>query len=171
MKDFKRIAYLSNSILAPSSKINLTFKKWSPSLTSIVPPNKPFIYIIYSFFYFLNIFKKDQYFLLEACMGLEVVSSMLVVPKYFKWPFMSKNSVQFTYIMSHPNFRKKGLASRMLYEAYIELKKVGVQDIWYVTDNKNIASNKLASKNGFEKVGNLKQEKYFFGFIKVLKYE
>jgi ribosomal protein S18 acetylase RimI-like enzyme len=84
----------------------------------------------------------------------EIVSSLLVVPAYYKWPFMQPNDVQLTYVLTHPKHRGKAYAAQLIYHAMQDLKKMNmVSDIWYVTDENNTGSVKLAEKIGFKQVG------------------
>lgn len=79
----------------------------------------------------------------------KLVSSLLVVPAHYKWPFMGNNDVQLTYVLTHPDYRGGGLAETAIRFA---IGKVGAQGryFWYVTDTLNQASMRLCKKIGFE---------------------
>lgn len=64
---------------------------------------------------------------------------------------MQKNDVQLIYVKTYKEFRGLGLATDMLQFSMNYLDSIHFQnDMWYVTDEGNLASQKLATKNGFE---------------------
>ena len=77
---------------------------------------------------------------------------MLIVPAYFKWPFMEKKDLQFTYVMTNPDFRGQGIGSSMLQAGLQKLKKKE-RTFWYVTNKENVASQRLCKKVGFKLAG------------------
>lgn len=137
---------------------------WRPSLLNVYPPNKSFKYSIYWLFHWLKVFRNKSY---SSCIGYDkgkIIASLLVVPAHFKWPFMAKNDVQFTYVMTSSDYRGKGLAKNMIQVMIAELSD-SVDVFWYVTDTENIASIRVAEKLGFEFVGYGERK----GMLKILK--
>lgn len=146
-KDSANIAVNSDSSLEYKLKI------WKPSLLNLVPPNKNYKYVLYWVFHFLSIFRNKHYssYLLYNSRG-ELISTFLVVPSYFKWPFMDSKDVQFTYVMTSEKYKGRGIAGKLIETAMVNLyQHVGA--FWYVTDIENVASIKVAQKMGFNCIG------------------
>ena len=165
----KIIIYKAGKIVEPE-KTSLDFRMewWKPSLSSLIPPGKSVKYIIYSLFYFAGIFKSRHYGLVRAFQEKEPLASMLVVPANYKWPFMGKDDVQFTYVMTSKKHRGLGLAWQMIYKASKELKQV--TDFWYVTDTSNPSSMRLAEKMGFKVFSENVEKKAPLGVLKVVRH-
>ena len=163
------LVYHTREIVRPPNHTDVRFNRWVPSLNHPIPSKKPWKYIIYTVFSLLRIFKNknySHYYLLDS---ESIASSLLTIPAYFQWPFMQSNSVQFTYVMTAEEHRGKGLAWKGIYDAYRDLKNNGIKDFWYVTDNENIASQKLAKKMGFNFVGSAKKRRSTLAIIKKLE--
>jgi ribosomal protein S18 acetylase RimI-like enzyme len=140
------------------------FVMWRPTLSRFTPPAKGKKYFLYWLFHFLRIFANKDYCCVQVFHDGSLVSSLLVVPRYFKWPFMEKNDLQFTYVMTHRDHRGKGIAEKAIRYA---IEKLNSRDrkFWYVTDISNNPSITLCNKVGFnffsygEKKGFLKNIK------------
>ena len=118
-------------------------------MKSFIPPNKSIKYIFYWFFHYLHIFKNRDYSALLVYEEKNLIASMLIVPAHFKWPFMKSDDLQFTYVLTAPMFRGKGIGEMMLRRAIREYQRNN-REFWYVTDKNNYASIRLCSKAGFE---------------------
>jgi len=154
--------------LPPPGAENLKFKVWKPSFWNPVPKGLPNKYIIYYLFYFFRLFNNSHYVAILGYDNDKIACSLLVVPKYFKWPFMKLNDVQLIYVKTYPEFRGKGYAKKMLLYALEYLKSINLQgDVWYVTDSDNKASQALAKSVDFNQVYYGKRT-YLFG-IKWIK--
>lgn len=162
------LIYRANEIVPPNSAIEASLLVWEPSLGKLLPKGKPFKYIIYSLMALLRIFKNANYSYFTLRKENSVISSFLVVPPHYRWPFMFINDVQFTYVMTNKEFRGKGMAWQGLFEAAVLLKKKGVNAFWYVTESDNIASQRLAEKMGFELFSKGRIKRKLGGLIKVL---
>lgn len=128
------------------------FELWRPSLFKLIPPKKKMKYIIYWCFHYFKVFRNNAYSSGLLWQNNTIVSSYLIVPAYYKWPFMEKNDVQFTYVITEPNYRKKGLALIGLQQA-LDLLYDPNRTFWWATDYDNDASIALAKKLGFEVFG------------------
>jgi RimJ/RimL family protein N-acetyltransferase len=89
-----------------------------------------------------------------------------MVPAYYKWSFMNKNDLQFTYVLTHPAYRGKGIAEKAIRYGISKMNKPE-RCFWYVTDEGNSSSINLCSKIGFEHFYTAKRSRYF----KTLKIE
>lgn len=133
----------------PIIPVGYSTKIWVPSLSNFIPPGKGKKYIFFWIFHYLHIFRNRDYsafFIYENDIN---IASLLIVPAYFKWPFMEKNDVQITYVMTKPEYRGKGIGTIML-QAVIQRLKMDKRNFWYVTDTDNHASAGLSAKVGFE---------------------
>lgn len=112
------------------------FVLWKPSLTHFIPQGKNRKYFLYWLFHFLAVFKNKDYSALLVYDVNKLISSLLIVPAYFKWPFMSKNDLQFAYILTHPDYRGRGIAEKAIKFA---IQKMTLENrcFWYVTDTGN----------------------------------
>lgn len=126
---------------------------WRPGLNNFIPPGKGKKYFAYWLFHYLGIFRNKDYGAVLVKDKGELIASLLVVPAHFKWPFMAADDLQFTYVLTSPEFRGKGIGGQMLHFAIKEFQKPG-RTFWYVTDTGNISSQRLAEKRGFKLLKN-----------------
>lgn len=168
MSHKKILVYQTSEVFQPPAGEMKKFQRWSPSMTSLVPKGKPKKYLMFSLFSFLRIFKNKHYGSYYLMDSKNHASSLMVIPAYFRWPFMQSNSVQFTYVITANEYRGQGLAWQGIYQAYRVLKEEGVTNFWYVTDSENSSSQRLAAKMGFKLVDKLTKTKKFFGVIHIL---
>lgn len=122
---------------------------WRPKITNLIPPNKGLKYLLFTLFYYTHIFKNRNYFGVNLCYQQIEVASLLIVPTFFKWPFMAKQDVQVIYVMTKKEHRGKGLAIKMIKFALSKLPSK-VDAIWYVTDENNPSSQRVAEKLDFK---------------------
>lgn len=162
------LVYHTTAVVRPPNYDAALFKRWSPNIKKISPIDKPFKYIIYTVFSHLRIFRNKNYFHYYFENNGGIASDFLTIPAYFRWPFMQRNSVQFTYVVTAEENKGKGLAWQGIYKAHHDLKMRGVENFWYVTDTDNTPSQRLAQKMGFDLVGTAQKQKAFFGLIKIL---
>ena len=152
-------------------KENNTFKlvHWMPGIKHGLRPKRfPFKYNIFWFYHFFRIFKNKNYSSFLLYDGDLVVSALLVIPTYYRWTFMANSDVQLTYVITHPEYRGKGLAKQIIKHALKHLKSKKVKRVWYVTEQENTASIKLCESMGFRLVGTGIRKHFFNGLIKIL---
>lgn len=125
------------------------FREWKPVHGSFLPPGKGFKYLLFWVFHHLRIFKNRDYSSVFLYDGEVRIASLLVVPAYYKWPFMQKDDLQFTYVMTNKEYRGKGIGEKLLRFAVIRFRKPN-RNLWYVTDSENPASVRLCTKVGFK---------------------
>lgn len=131
---------------------DFSFILWKPSLGKLIPPGKGKKYFFYWLFHYLRVFGNRDYSALLVYNGEVLASSLLVVPSYYKWPFMKKDDVQLTYVLTRPEYRGKGLAEQAVRLAIAHNQHPG-RAVWYVTNTENVASVRLCEKVGFESAG------------------
>jgi ribosomal protein S18 acetylase RimI-like enzyme len=144
--------YDYSGIESAKPRVGANLIAWRPSIRSLKPRDKAWRYVAYSFFHWLKIFGNSDYCSLSVEENGEPRASMLVVPAYFRWPFMEQNDVQLAYVMTHASSRRQGWASYLVSQSIRHLARKD-RSIWYVTDTNNVASQKLAENSGFELVG------------------
>lgn len=126
---------------------------WHPSLTNWVPEGIPLMpYAVWWLFHQVGIFTNRDYAILLIYFQGMVVHHSCVFPWYFRFPFMAKNDLQVGDTWTHTAHRGKGLALIALEEIVRLCNKPG-RRFWYVVEEENVASIRVAEKAGFSKVG------------------
>lgn len=142
---------------------------WKPGLFSGFRMKRfPFKYNLFWFFHFLGIFSNSKYAAISIRNGQDIVAALLIVPTFYKWQFMKKHDVQLTYVVTHKEYRGKGMGKYLLSYANEMLRKAPKGDVWYVTDSSNIASQRLAASSGFILEGIGIKKRYLSGLVKRL---
>ena len=136
------------SASADDEQAAFDFVFWKPSFRRFVPPGKSRKYVIYWIFHYLRIFRNRDYAALLRYDGDTCVSSLLIVPAYYKWPFMKPDDLQMTYVITHRDYRRRGLSEKLLRHAFRETCRPE-RTLWYITDRDNKASRNLCTKVGF----------------------
>ncbi|KAB1063548.1 GNAT family N-acetyltransferase [Salibacter halophilus] len=147
------LLYKLNSLNFPDDTVSvehLDIQLWRPSLYNWKPPGKGWKYMIYTVFHFINVFRNNRYaaLIIKLKKSNQIVASLLIVPTYFKWKFMSNHDVQFTYVLVNSKHRGEGLGKLLLNRAIRSLTDFK-GDVWYVTTKDNLNSQRLAEKCGF----------------------
>lgn len=139
----------SDHLTCTLDKSEYDFIEWKPGPGLYLPPGKGFKYLLYWVFHYLRIFKNRDYSSFLLYDGKVRVASLLVVPAYYKWPFMQKDDLQFTYVMTNKEYRGQGIGEKLLRYAIVRSRKP-YRNLWYVTDSENQASVRLCTKVGFK---------------------
>lgn len=147
--------------------IDANLEIWKPSLSTFRHSRLPSKYLIWWFYHYMHIFRNKNLQVWLYYINQELAHFFCIVPKYYRWPFMNKNDVQITYVITTKKYRGNNIAFNAIGKAINKLEIAG--DIWYVTDSTNYASQKLAEKLGFELFGNGERETFFRGLVKILK--
>lgn len=142
---------------------------WKPRLmTGFRLKRFPVKYNIFWLYHFLGIFKSKNYSALALYDKNTVASALLIVPAYYKWPFMGENDAQITFVVTHKDYRRMGLSKFLVNYAMKSLKDKSVKKVWYVTESDNFASIGLCESIGFKFIGHGIKRSYFNGLIKRL---
>lgn len=164
------LIYRADEIKAPSiDHQDIEFKLWKPTVINLIPPGKSLKYLILALLHFTKTFKTPYYSQAELKKDGKRVCSCLIVPKFYRWPFMNDEDIQFAYVMTDNEHRGKGYSWQLIYHTYQLLSKNSSKTYWYVTDTGNPASMRLSEKMGFTLYATGKQ-KTFLG-IKTLTAE
>jgi RimJ/RimL family protein N-acetyltransferase len=137
-----------------------TCQLWRPSYFSIMPSDlRNPAFFVWWLFHKTHLFANQEYgvMLVRNADG-EIAHRSTITPKYFRFPFMSANDLQIGDVWTSQKFRGKGLAFlalKKIIKAYTSDNRI----LWYVVEEKNEASIKLAVKAGFELFGHGERNK------------
>jgi RimJ/RimL family protein N-acetyltransferase len=122
---------------------------WQPGAHSIVPPTMSSRFIIWWLFHYCSILGNRMYRVLLIRHKGAVVHRSCLVPRYFRWPFMSEEDLQISSTWTDPAHRGRGLATfalRHLVRSYAG----GSRRFWYISRDDNPASIAVCSQCGFQ---------------------
>jgi RimJ/RimL family protein N-acetyltransferase len=126
---------------------------WRPGRYNPVPPGLPLLpFAVWTLFHYFKIFKRPDYgILLVRCSG-KIIHRTCIFPKYPRFPFMSRFDLQIGDTWTDGQHRGKGIA---VYAIQWFFAQVGTGDgkYWYICDESNQASTKVALKCGFTLIG------------------
>lgn len=150
-------------------------EEWQPSSLNIVPAGVPWMpfsvwWIMHNLYIFAN---RDYGLYLIYDNNNLLVHRSIFTPRYFRFPFMAKNDLQIGDIWTAPTTRGKGLATHAI-QKILKLYQKPKRKFWYVVEENNIHSIKLAEKVGFIKIGEGIRKKSMgikiLGTFKIQKY-
>jgi RimJ/RimL family protein N-acetyltransferase len=126
---------------------------WKPGLFRWKPWQVPGRAILaYWLFHFLRIFRNRDYTFLLMFRGDKLVHYATAYPGYFRFPFMAQNDLQIGYVWTDPSSRGQGLAARGV-DLLVEALGAQGRRFWYVVNEHNAASIRVAQKAGFTWIG------------------
>ena len=131
---------------------------WRPTGLRIIPEYFPRKYFGYWLAHRLGLFPNKDYSAVIIKDNDKFVLKMLVVPRYFKWPFMGPNDLQFIYGTTNPDYRRLGVARIAMDIAISHLSTDG-RKFWGVISEDNQPSIKWVEKVGFLYVGKIEERK------------
>jgi len=132
---------------------NYYFKIWKPKIYKIAPRGLfSIIFFIYWICHYLKLFRNSFYSIYLIYYKNEIVHYSVVLPKFFKTPFMKKNDLQIGPIGTKKEHRRKGLAAYAIQEIIKSYKNPN-KKIWYLTRKENIISGQVIEKFGFKAYG------------------
>jgi GNAT superfamily N-acetyltransferase len=134
---------------------------WKPSFSSVHPPDLDGIFRYWGIAYLLKLFGNHDYRVLYLLSGSRVVHRSVVMPRYFRWPFMNRDDLQVSSTWTDPLYRGRGYATYALIMITQLFSKPG-RSIWYVTRDNNIPSVKVCLSAGFQ-LYNYAERKNFLG--------
>jgi len=138
-------------------------KVWTPDLFNYIPPNSPMSYFFFWLMKTLRLFKNEYYRAYSIVSDNETVCSLVCVPALNKWKFMTPDGLQIKNVFTHPDHRGKGLAFNLV-KYVLHKTNSNKRVFWYMTDEHNIASQKLCKKIGFRFAGQYYRKRNRFLF-------
>jgi RimJ/RimL family protein N-acetyltransferase len=140
---------------------DLTLTLWRPHPSSLRPPGcRGPVWIIWRLFHSLGVFANNGYAVGLVHEGGILVHRALVTPGYFRFPFMAAGDLQIGDTWTAPTHRGRGIATWALgtiATAVITSEKA----IWYVADEANARSCRVAERAGFRLAGRGERAKRF----------
>lgn len=134
---------------------------WKPSFSSVHPPDLSGKFRYWGIAYLLKMFGNHDYRVLYLLSGSRVAHRSVLMPRYFRWPFMNRNDLQVSSTWTDPSYRGRGYATYALTLLAQLYSKPG-RSIWYVTRENNIPSIKVCLSAGFQPY-NYAERKNFLG--------
>jgi len=126
--------------------------KWEPGLTKFIPPNSSLKYLIFWFKKYTPFLKAEELCAYVVYRKKKPVCSLVCVPAMSRWTFMGPEDLQIKNVYTFNKYRGKGLAYELIAYA-LQKENKNNRTFWYMTDDSNIASQKLCKKIGFQFVG------------------
>jgi predicted acetyltransferase len=124
---------------------------WEPTLFNLVPKglsNGPRFIILTIYFTLKKFFGNSSYgIFIVYCEG-HIVHYSILLPKYFRFPFMKKGDLHIGPIWTHGEHRGKGLALYAVRKIF-ELYRYSNRRFWFVTGEENNSARRVAEKSGF----------------------
>ena len=127
---------------------------WRPSRAQLAPTCglSGLTRLVWAGFHHLRIFRNRDHAVVLLLRNGSCLHRTLLFPPYFRFPFMAQDDLQCGDIWTHPDERGQGLAGAGLALAICHAWQPG-RRLWYLTEEKNQASCRLATKAGFQLVG------------------
>lgn len=121
---------------------------WRPSLLNIKPKELGWIpFFVWWILHVFRIFANRRYALLLIYKNKSLIHHSCIFPKYNRFPFMDKADLQVGDTWTAPEERGKGLAAHAL--SIILKEYANDTRVWYLTEENNQPSIKVAEKCGF----------------------
>lgn len=125
---------------------------YTPTWKSLRPRGGGYYpFLVWTLFHFLRVFHNHHYRVLEIYHKHNSIHRSCVFPPFFRFPFMRKDDLQVGDTWTHPTHRGNGLASFSLSYIVNELSSKSDR-IWYLVEQDNIPSIRVAEKAGFLRV-------------------
>ena len=130
---------------------------WRPSLFAVKPAGLPLMpFVVWWIFHQLRVFANRDYGIFVVYDGLRLIHRSCIFPRYFRFPFMSKDDLQIGDTWTDPSYRGQGLAKFGLQEAVRQSGQPG-RRFWYVVDDDNAPSINVVETAGFTANGEVRR--------------
>lgn len=134
---------------------------WEARMHKLLPKSlfkSPFL--VWLILHYLGFFKSSDYSIFTIHQRREMIHYSVVLPKYFRTPFMAEGDLQIGPCWTHEEHRRKGIASYAIQEI-LELYRGRNRKFWYIVRKENFGSRMLAEKAGFELYGKAAKKRKF----------
>jgi RimJ/RimL family protein N-acetyltransferase len=137
---------------APVLPAGCAFRIWRPAADGF-PPAGPCSVENTAWFAFarLGLFAWNGFAELSVWEERRMLHRLVVTPRWFRFPFMASRDLQIGALWTAPHARRRGLARATIAEAH--RRHPACNRFWYVTDDSNEASVRLASGCGYAPAG------------------
>lgn len=124
---------------------------WNPGLLRVRPKGLTlYPYVVWWLFHHLRVFANRGYAIVLIHHQGQLVHHSTITPGYFRFPFMAESDLQVGSTWTSPEYRGKGLGALGLRTA---LASVGRRVCWYLAEEDNLPSIRVAEKAGFVLAG------------------
>lgn len=148
----------------PSLPEECHLEVWKPSVTHIWPQGIKEIrirlefFVVWLLYFVLKYPSKDGYRVFVIYHKGKPIHRTVFTTKSFKYPFMPENDIQVGMIFTEVEFRRKGLAAHTISEI-LKRYEIPGRASWYITEEDNAASRKLAEKSGFSEYSKARRKR------------
>lgn len=135
-----------------------TLEVWRPTMTQVMPRHGARSwgdvgkFLIWWFFAQVGIFSNRDYAIILIRKADIIVHRSLVTPRYFRFPFMAQDDLQIGDVWTAPEERGNGLAGLAISAVRANFAVPG-RRLWWITNQSNESSVRVARKAGFELFG------------------
>ena len=128
-------------------------RSWRPAEDG-PPPSGPSTAENMTWFAFdrLGLFASHAFEELSVWRDGQTLHRLIVTPRWFRFPFMAKGDLQIGGLWTAPKVRRLGLAKAAIGDAHRRHAAPG-RYFWYVVDDENAVSIRLAEACGYRMVG------------------
>lgn len=131
--------------LEPACRLEI----WKPTYRKPVPPGQPWLpFLIFWLFHEARIFANQDYGVVLIWEGDRPVHRTVVLPRYFRSPFMGPEDLQLAMTWTDQRRRGRGLALAAA-RAVMADARWGPRRLWYMVAATNQPSIRVAEKAGF----------------------
>jgi RimJ/RimL family protein N-acetyltransferase len=141
------------TVTAPKAPAGLTLTFWRPDVGGLWPPDcRGAVWAVWRLFHSLRVFSNGGYAVALVHESGILVHRALITPGYFRFPFMARNDLQIGDTWTAPEHRGRGIATWALTAIVAELANPE-RHIWYLADEGNQSSCRVAERAGFRLTG------------------
>lgn len=126
---------------------------WRPTWRAVRPAGAPLLpAVVWWMFHCARLFGNRDYAVIVVRAGGVAVHRASVFPPYFRFPFMCRHDVQVGATWTEPAHRGRGYA-RLALEAAVREFAAHDRRLWYLVEESNEASVRVAERAGLRRVG------------------
>jgi RimJ/RimL family protein N-acetyltransferase len=135
----------------PDPPLDDSWRFWRPSLIRVKPQGESlWPFGVWWTAHHCRLFQGRDYALLLRYENGKLVHRSCIFPKFYRFPFMRRGDVQVGDVWTAPAYRGRGMAARALREV---LRRFPDRDVWYVCEESNVASIRVAEGAGMRVAG------------------
>ncbi|MGD0499861.1 MAG: GNAT family N-acetyltransferase [Bryobacteraceae bacterium] len=139
------------TVPAPFGGPNWAVEFWKPTLARPIVHGYFAPSLMGSLFHWFRIFRNREYSILVIRHNGRLVHRSCLIPKFFRWPFMSDGDVQVGSTWTDPDYQCRGLATFGLQQL-VALCGANGRTVWYTAEDSNAAAIAVCMKCAFRQV-------------------